>query len=180
MAHLTWAPSVLEEARRLKTHLAGERELICLHLKNQSGGPEESNASFDEWERFLSRPEVISDHTYLVLGDDRLPEDLLARPHVTAARSLGVSLGVQLALVTIANGFIGMASGIAQAAVFSPSPYAIFKHPRHHVAEMVRELGEGDRFPLAGPHQRLIRQPDTEANLFVAWQTLITAARCAP
>src|SRR2546422_7475000 len=38
-------------------------------------------------------------------------------------------------LISLADGFMGMASGLCQMAIFGRKPYAIFKHPDHHRSE---------------------------------------------
>ena len=61
---------------------------------------------------------------------------------------LEIDLATQLALTTISDGFMGMASGLCTAANLSEVPHVIFKHPAHHSAAMAIELGSSVNFPL--------------------------------
>lgn len=139
--------------------------LICVHLRSVAPfTPEESNADGHTWDRFFSRHAQPGVRDFLLLGDDPLPLGLSLRPGLTRATDWGWDLATQLALIAQADGFLGMASGICTAANLSATPHVIFKHPAHHPAEMMRELGASDRFPFATPRQRLWRRPaDDEA-----------------
>jgi len=162
--HLRWSEPVQALARSARARFPGR--LLCVHLRSVAPfAPEESNAPGPVWDAFFAchaRPGILD---FLLLGDDPLPAGLALRPGVTRAAALGLELASQLALVAHADGFLGMASGLCTAANLSATPHVIFKHPAHHPAAMARELGTADRFPFAGPRQRLWRRVTDAAAL---------------
>ena len=74
------------------------------------------------------------------------------------AVDLKIELATQLALTSIADGFMGMASGLCTAANLSEVPHVIFKHPAHHSVEMSIEMGSSVSFPFAKQRQQLWRR----------------------
>lgn len=159
---LRWAPDVIEAANAIRNRFPGK--LIVLHLKNVSGQTEaDSNAVFAHWLAFLATRAAPGSMDFLILGGDAVPDEVPGIAGVHSAQRSGIPLAVQLALASFADGFLGMASGICPAAVLSKVPYVLFKHPSHHVEEMRRELGSGDRFAFAQPRQlvwRMLHTPD--------------------
>ena len=173
--HLRWHPSLLASALKLKRNFAGR--LYCLHLR--STPPflvEDSNADGVAWNAFLERHAVPGKCDFLLIGDDPLPAGLNLRPGVTRASDskLFQNLATQLALSSICDGFLGMASGLCTAANFSETPHVIFKHPAHHPVEMARELGNAKAFPFAGKSQQLWRCEASETEIDEAFR-LITS-----
>lgn len=161
---LQWTPDTLGSAAAIREKFSGK--LITLHLKNVPGQTEaDSNAVFRYWKEFLAARAAPGSVEFLVLGGDAAPNDILSIAGVHSAQREAIALEVQLALAALCDGFIGMASGVCPAAVLSAVPYVLFKHPSHHVEEMKRELGIGDRFPFARPRQLVWRQPHTTAML---------------
>lgn len=139
--------------------------LYTLHLKQVGEGrAEESNASPGEWESFLKKQASPGKRNFVLLGNDPVPPEIRAIPGVYVARDLGLSLVSQLRLVSRSDGFLGMASGICQAAIFSDVPYAILKHPLQHSEAMRKEVGEANHFPFARGPQYFLRRKD-EAGL---------------
>lgn len=154
---LAWHPRQLGLAGQVRGRFPGH--LVCVHLRSVSPfAVEESNADGPAWAKFFADHAGPGSLDFLLLGDDPLPAGFSQRPGVTRAASLGMDLAAQLALVASADGFLGMASGVCTAANLSETPHVIFKHPAHHPADMARELGSADRFPFAGPRQRLWRR----------------------
>ena len=155
--HLRWHAHPQALAQCARANFPGR--LICIHLRSVAPfAVEESNADGPTWDAFFAahaRPGCLD---FLLIGDDPLPTGFTLRPGVSRAVDLALDLATQLALVGCADGFLGMASGLCTAANLSDTPYVIFKHPAHHPAEMVRELGAADRFPFARPRQRLWRR----------------------
>jgi len=154
---LRWHAHPQALAQRARARFPGR--LICIHLRSVAPfAAEESNADGPTWDAFFAAHARPGSLDFLLIGDDPLPVDLTLRPGVSRAVDLGLDLATQLALVSCADGFLGMASGLCTAANLSDTPHVIFKHPAHHPAEMMRELGTADRFPFAGPRQRLWRR----------------------
>ncbi len=154
---LSWNLHHLHLARQKRAMVAGK--LICVHLRSVAPfSPEESNADGPTWSAFFEKHARPSSLTFLLLGDDPLPADSHLPAGVLRAIDHDIDLATQLALVGCADGFLGMASGLCTAANLSDTPHVIFKHPKHHVPAMARELGSADRFPFAGPRQLLWRR----------------------
>lgn len=165
---LRWNDSVSSAANGFRSRFS--ERLIAIHLRFVPPFSEvESCANGVAWGKFLTQFGARQNITFVLLGDDELPPGVNLGAGVVRALDLELPLAVQLALVGQCDGFIGMASGICNAAVFSPVPYVIFKHPEHHVAEMRRELGVRDRLPFAADDQMLLRR---EANYTSLTQAL--------
>lgn len=162
--YLSWSSSVLEKGAALYRLLSREnsRKVIALHLKQQAGGAEESNASLSAWESFFQENPSLS---FLLLGNDPFPSHFLKMSHLFHAETLQIDLKTQLAFCSICDGFLGMASGISTAACLSSTPYILFKHPLHHHLEMKKELGEGDQLSFAHSRQKIWRCVDSLENL---------------
>lgn len=153
---LVWREQVLEKAVRIRQMLPDT--LIAIHLKYVAPySVTESNADGKTWGEFFKRGFDSTGASFILLGDDELPENVTPNGKVYRAKDLGVGLGVQLALISMCKGFLGMASGVCTAANFSAVPHVLFKHPAHHRDEMILELGDSDRFPFASRNQKLLR-----------------------
>ncbi|PIS02128.1 MAG: hypothetical protein COT85_07040 [Chlamydiae bacterium CG10_big_fil_rev_8_21_14_0_10_42_34] len=168
--NLSWPLDNLNKAKDLYENLRTNCEkVIAVHLKNQGKGqPEESNAQFSSWAEFFSENLHIK---FLLLGDDHFPSHLLT-PNLVLARQMDVNLITQLAFCSLCDGFLGMAAGIATAACLSTTPYVIFKHPSHHVAEMEIELGDLDHLSFALGNQKLWRITDDLKNIRAGYEVL--------
>ncbi len=157
---LSWNTRTNDSARYARARFPGR--LVCIHLRNVPPYvAEESNADGPTWDEFFTTHAQPGLLDFLLLGNDLLPVGLALRPGLYRAADLDWDLATQLALIGCADGFLGMASGLCTAANLSDTPHVIFKHPAHHLAEMSRELGSSDRFPFAGPRQRLWRRTVT-------------------
>lgn len=147
--------------------------LVCVHLRNLPPYLiEESNADGAVWQNFFNKHAVCDECDFLLIGDDPLPEGLTIGNGVSRACDIGLDLTTQLALVGIASGFLGMASGLCTAANLSNTPHVIFKHPFHHSSEMARELGSAVHFPFSLQHQQLWRRPADSFALDQAFQLI--------
>ncbi|MFZ4482159.1 MAG: hypothetical protein ACOYNZ_19955 [Rhodoferax sp.] len=156
---LQWSQLQQATSLQARRHFAGR--LYCVHLRSVAPFvPEESNADGLLWNAFFQRRAAVGQCDFLLIGDDPLPAGLDLRPGVTRAASsaLGLDLAGQLALIGVSDGFLGMASGLCTAANFSETPHVIFKHPAHHAAEMMRELGTAHAFAFADERQQLWRR----------------------
>ena len=167
---LSWSPNVVEIARKKLDGFSGHR-LIAVHLRNTKGAESRiANARGQFWAEFLDwaqneHPEV----DFLLIGDDEVPRGVHTSNRLVRANELGMSLSLQLCAISLADGFIGMASGICAAAQFSKTPYVILKDPSYHAEAMLAEVGSANAFPFAGPFQQLWRQ---EQSVLVLQQAL--------
>lgn len=168
---LRWSRPLLEQAAAVRRGFPGK--LVAVHLKQVSGKTDlDSNADQESWHKFfstLARPGI---QEFVLLGLDQVSPAIRETNGIHLAREMGLPLSVQLALISVSDGFLGMASGICPAAILSNTPYVAFKNPLHHVAEMNREIGSADCFPFASPNQRLWRILDSPANLNAAFNII--------
>jgi len=158
---LGWSVNQKALAKQARARFPGR--LICVHLRSVPPFTlEESNADGPTWQAFFDKHSEEAVCDFLLIGDDALPVGLNLGQGVTRAVDIGIELTTQLVLTSIADGFMGMASGLCTAANLSEVPHVIFKHPAHHSAAMVIELGSAVTFPFAGPRQQLWqREVDT-------------------
>lgn len=153
---LRWNTNQKAQAKLVLARTEGH--LICVHLRSVAPfNAEESNADGPSWQTFFDKHAVPNVCNFLLIGDDALPAGLNLPPGVTRATDSGIDLATQLALVNVAKGFMGMASGICTVANLSDVPYVIFKHPAHHPSEMLAELGTRNQFTFSGSRQQLWR-----------------------
>lgn len=168
---LHWPAPIENEAKKQICQLKNNEDfLIAVHLKQQSANSEESNANFAAWGNFFA---ANKDCRFLLLGKDLPPPSILELKNVFFAEQTQMSLPVQLAAAAMSDGFMGMASGICSAAIFSEIPYVIFKHPAHHPEEMKIELNADSRFPFSKPTQQLWRVLDRCENLQIALERIL-------
>jgi hypothetical protein len=139
-------------------------EFAVIHLKN-SGTFETSRANMSLWMQLISEVSRAIPIPILLIGDDDYPNELLAIDNVFHLKSLNVSLMSQLAITSRAKFFIGSASGVAASAIYSDTPYLIFKSPGHHQEAMNREIGSSNKFPWAGLNQLILRQEPTISSI---------------
>lgn len=168
---LAWPLAMTKKIEALADTLRREtgKKVVAIHLKNQGAIPEESNANFTNWEAFFQQR---ADTLFLLLGHDVYPERLHALPNLRFAHQLGLNLSEQLAICSVCDGFMGMASGICTGAFFSQIPYVVFKHPLHHPEEMRVEIDTRDHLPFARQRQKLWRKIDSLENLHLAYKLL--------
>jgi len=143
---------------------------VAVHLKNNPAAPGQSNADLGSWLAFFSNCANRFDAHFFLVGDDATNDHFRSLPNVTIARNDGIHLDGYLALIQVADLFMGMMSGPANMALFGKTPYAIFKNPDHHAREMAAELGDADRYPFALDNQRVLRVWDTTENLSSAFE----------
>jgi len=170
---LQWRESLLASASQVRRCFSGR--FYCVHLKSVAPfDPEESNAAGPAWSAFFRQHAAEGKCNFLLIGDDPLPLGLELRPGVIRAKStpLGQDLALQLAMIGVSDGFLGMASGLCTVANFSDTPHVIFKHSVHHPVEMSRELGSGRIFPFAGDRQQLWRCEANTAELSQAFHLI--------
>ncbi len=146
---------------------------IVVYLKNNPQMPGCSNADFQEWLLFFQAHHKY-DVRFIIIGNDDFDEALRQIENVIIARDYDSFLVRDLALVQEAYFFMGMASGPTMAAVYSETPYIIFKNPGHDVAQMEHELGDKNHFSFATLLQKLLRQNDTEETITEQFINLYT------
>lgn len=159
---LKWKKQLIKQAKQVRNMFG--KKLICIHLKRVAPYDiKESNAQITEWASFLRNNYQKAE--FIIIGDDPIPAEIKEITGVVSASDMGLDIALQLCLIHVSDGFIGMASGICNAANFSNVPNIIFKHPEHHVEDMLRELGDKDTFNFSGKHQFLWRTKATEKKL---------------
>lgn len=163
---LLWPLNIQETAKEIINSFR-RKNTFAVHLKNQGKGAEESDATFANWNLLF---EKFPETTFILLGSDPLPDNFPLRPNMQTASALKLDLPVQLAISSLCDGFMGMASGISAGAFFSHVPYVTFKHPSHHAQDMEIEIGSSDCLPFAKPHQKIWRKIDSVENLFSAFE----------
>ncbi|MDR3425546.1 MAG: hypothetical protein P4M13_10835 [Alphaproteobacteria bacterium] len=147
-------------AQNIISRYAADRAPITVHLKNQMGG--ESNAAMGVWADFIKNRR---DAAFFLIGHDDVPDILKKMENVIIVSQHAPELAVHLALISAARGFLGMQSGPANFAIFSNTPYVLFKNPAHHKTEMNRELGDRNNYNFSYPWQQIWREHETLALL---------------
>jgi hypothetical protein len=164
---LGWSTHQEVLAKRARVRFSGR--LICVHLRSVTPFTlEESNADGPTWQAFFDKYAEEGVCDFLLIGDDALPAGFTLGRGVTRAVDLEFELATQLALTSIADGFMGMASGLCTAANLSEVPHVIFKHPAHHSDAMAIELGSSVSFPFANRRQQLWRREADSVSLDAA------------
>ena len=130
----------------------------------------ESNANFDEWFQFLKS--YNTDNNFLIIVDDEIDNKILNISGVYSASNMSLSLSQQLCIISFSEAFIGMASGICNAANFSKVPHVIFKHPDHHRVEMKKEMGDSNKFNFSINKQFLWRKEANFDNISKAYNLI--------
>ncbi len=162
--NLTWNKSI-ENARYSLADQLGE--FIALHIRNDDFNATEWNLGSDFTSQIVNWLLDNTKYPVVIIGSDLVPEWISNHSRVHHLETLGVALSVQLAVIESAKVFIGSASGIACAAIFSKVPYIIFKDPAHHREEMISELGTVDFFNFSTSEQLLLRLPSN----FQTWSS---------
>ena len=89
---------------------------------------------------------------------------LLRLPNLRIARREGLGLGEELALVTLADMFMGSSSGFAAMATFADRPYLITKI-EHLFARYVEVPVGAAHYPFGAAHQRLLWEEEDRNRL---------------
>lgn len=162
---VAWADSLLKQQ-------VWPRVPIAVHLRNDPAAEVPGNANLEAWGTFFKAVANSYDVCFMLVGSDDLPPQFEALPNVLIANSHGGSPARDIALIHRTAAFMGTASGPCQAAMFGGKPYAIFKQPGHHAAEMQAELGDADRLSFAGKGQSFLRVLETPDLLMSAWEDM--------
>lgn len=157
------------EVRYLFDSVWKSKRVIAVHFRQRRmdigmGGEHtyDRDASFSEWHAFLRQAAV--DHPdvhFVVLGRlQEKPLSILRLPNVTSLRTLGMCLGHELALVALADLFLGSSSGFAAMANFTAVPYFITKMGKSPCDAYEIPLG-AERLPFALPNQVLVYEEES-------------------
>ena len=124
------------------------------------------DASLPAWHAFID--EVAKGHPdvlfAMVGGFQEWEHRLLLRRNVFIPRTCGLRLAHELALLKIADMFIGSSSGFATFATFAGVPYAIV-NVEHSFAPYAELRVDDRRYPFARPNQVLTWHPETTEEL---------------
>jgi len=166
---LLWNESLINKSKNFINKF--EKKLVTIHLKRVSPfNVNESNANFGEWYKFLTS--YNNENNFLIIGDDEIDNKILNIKNVYSASKMSLSLSQQLCIISFSKAFIGMASGICNAANFSKVPHVIFKHPDHHRVEMKKEMGDSNKFNFSTNKQFLWRKEANFDNISKAYNLI--------
>jgi len=154
---LEWNKKTLKIAKKTRKNFP--KFLIAVHLKNIFPyREEESNANGKIWNKLFNYYLPNKKIGFLLLGNDKVPNTIDKNKNIFLAKKMKIPLGVQLCLVSMCSGFLGMASGPSVAANFSDVPYYIFKHPIHDKKEIRKEIGNTNKLQFAKKNQIILRK----------------------
>jgi hypothetical protein len=171
-------------ARRFHAQKLSGRPLVIINPRQSSLTPNPAalyrDASLQDWHAFIDeiaarRPEVLF---VMAGGFQEWEHGLLLRKTVFIPRAFGLTLPHELALLKIADLFMGSSSGFATFATFTDIPYAIlnFEHRFAPHGGMVA----GDRhYPFAHPHQVITWEPETTTRLLALFDELYGKPRAS-
>jgi hypothetical protein len=177
LPYLTMKPQWRAWARDFLSQHALGGHAVAVHLKQVAGADGQSNADLGTWRQFFAACDERHKVRFLLIGDDPCPDEILLLPNILRMRDRGGNLVRDLAIVEGADAFMGMASGPFNLALFGRKPYAVFKDPTHHTAEMLREIGHASRYGFACRGQVIRRISPRPADLMSALDDLLASAR---
>ncbi|OGN60034.1 MAG: hypothetical protein A3F40_01675 [Chlamydiae bacterium RIFCSPHIGHO2_12_FULL_27_8] len=161
---LKWNTTTFNNAKSFIKYFAEKNYLV--HLKNiPPYKSEESNANLDNWKYFFQKNAILKKCHFILIGNDFIPNEILNIPGIYIAKNILSSIYEEIALINFVNGFLGMASGLAQGIIFSNTPFVIFKHPLHHKKIMERELNSPYGFSFCNNNQQIWRKEDSIKNI---------------
>jgi len=157
---LEWNKKTISQTKAIRKNLP--KNTIAVHLKNIFPHKEqESNADGKVWNDFFNHSLKNKKVGFLLMGDDNIPKNINFNKNIFFAKKLKIPLSIQLCLVSMCSGFLGMASGPSVAANFSNVPYYIFKHPKHDIKEIEKEIGNKNKLHFANKNQIILRKIPT-------------------
>ncbi len=162
----------LGTARAWLAKAAPGRFTVAVNLRQSVRAPLPANlfrdAPLPEWYAFFDAAARSHPDTLFVLlgGYGEWDRRLLRLPNLTIPRREGLGLGEELALVTLADMFMGSSSGFAAMATFADRPYLITK-VEHLFARYVEVPVGAAHYPFGAAHQRLLWCED-ERDLLMA------------
>ena len=157
--------------------VAQGRFTVAVNLRQSARAPLPANlfrdAPLPEWFAFFdaasrSHPDTL----FLLLGGyGEWDRRLLRLPNLVVPRRDGLGLGEELALVVLADLFMGSSSGFAAMATFADRPYLITK-VEHLFARYVEIPVGAPHYPFGGPQQRLLWEEEDRARLMAEFTGL--------
>ncbi len=170
---LEWNKKIIENLLS-KTNKINLSNTIITHLKNQKNGTlEDSNVDKFQWDTFFKNCSIkYQNLNFILIGND-IPKQLLQNKNVYNSNDINLNLFEEIAISSLSKGFLGLASGMSAGAIFSLKPYAILKHPKHHIKEMNQEMGNKDNLPFAIKNQKIIRTTQTQSSIENALNILL-------
>jgi hypothetical protein len=176
---IQWKPSDVENALE-KFSSSDAKKMIIVHANLHSksrilplGAIRLSYGRSRSWSKaILKFIERNSDARVLIIGDDGRHFRSLRSKGILIAANLKLPLHEQLSLVATSLGFVGMSSGPSTVALLSSTPYVIFKHPKHHQNQMLKQLGDLNHYSFANSKQRYIRQYPSAKQILRALEDL--------
>jgi hypothetical protein len=164
-------------ARRFHEVELGGRPLVIINPRQSSLTQHPAalfrDARLETWYQFIDIVAARrSDVLFVMVGGYQEWEyRLLHRPNVFVPRTVGLGLAHELAIMKIADLFMGSASGFATFATFSDMAYAIVK--LEHRFAVHAELSIGDRrYPFAGENQLLTWHEETTDELLTLFEDI--------
>ena len=113
---------------------------------------------------------IIKKYQIIIIGNDGYHNqinDKIFEKKIIFLDEYNISLAAQLNITSSAKFFLGTASGMCMGSCFSNTPYAIFKHPKHHSSEMKKELF-GNHLVFANKKQFIFRKMQSYNNIISA------------
>ena len=174
-----WKSSNLENALA-KFSSSDVKNMIIVHANLQSKsqivplrGVRLSHGRSRTWSKgILKFIERNPDARVLIIGDDARHFKSFQSKRILIAANMKVPLHEQLSLVATSLGFVGMSSGPSTVALLSSTPYVIFKHPKHHQNQMLKQLGDLNHYSFANSKQLYIRQYPSAKQIFYALEDI--------
>jgi hypothetical protein len=139
--------------------------MVVIHLKNNQNAKNCSNADFDAWYGFFKHYAKKTEIKFILIGNDPIDSRILTLLNVIVTKNHESNISRDLALISQAAIFMGMSSGPCNIAIFSDTPFIIYKNPDHDVEEMKLELGKNNRFVFSTASQKFLRIFETVENL---------------
>ena len=139
--------------------------MVVIHLKNNENAKNCSNADFEAWFGFFEHYTENIEIKFILIGNEPIDPRILTLPNVIVTKNHESNISRDLALINQAAIFMGMSSGPCNLAIFSDTPFIIYKNPDHDVEEMKLELGKNIRFPFSTASQKFLRVFETMENL---------------
>lgn len=138
----------------------GNQSVLCVHANSvQRPSTQQkclSKGDEDEWvEGLRAAVDQGVEMSILFIGSDseRLAAKLRRPGNVISPLE---DFATELACIRFSTAFLGMSSGPSAIAMFSTTPYIVFKDASHHPEQMERVLRDG-RYPFSLPSQRILR-----------------------
>jgi hypothetical protein len=164
-------------ARRFHATELGGRPLVVINPRQSSltdsPAVTRRDAPLALWHAFIDavaqrRPDVL---VVMVGGFQEWEHRLMHRRNVFIPRAWGLRLAHELALLKIADLFVGTSSGFATFATFTDVAYGIV-NIEHYFARFAGVQPNDRHFPIAQPSQVLTWRPETTESLLALFEEL--------